>query len=101
MILGSVPSINGVPIRLTDERWAHILDDHPEFRATDLELLLDAVGHPNYILRGQAGSNIAVLILGRSSYLHVAYREVSRKDGFIITAGIRPAIDKKKIIWRR
>jgi len=30
MILGIADSVNGVPIRLTDERWEHILDSHPE-----------------------------------------------------------------------
>jgi hypothetical protein len=26
MILGLADSVNGVPIRLTDERWEHIVD---------------------------------------------------------------------------
>src|SRR6267378_2611821 len=30
MILGIADAVNGVPIRLTDERWEHILDSHPE-----------------------------------------------------------------------
>ena len=101
MTLGETESVNGVPIRLTDERWTHILDDHQEFSASDMELLLDAVEWPNYILRGRAGSFIAVLILGKASYLHVVYKELSEKDGFIITAGIRPIVNKKSILWRR
>ena len=49
MILGLSHSINGVPIRLTDERWEHILDSHPEL-ASFRETLLDAVENPDYIL---------------------------------------------------
>ncbi len=101
MTLAKAHSVDGVPIRLTEERWEHILDDHPEISASDLNLLLDALEYPEYILRGQAGSLIAVRVLGKSSYRHVIYREVNKEDGFVITAGIRPTIDKKRIIWRK
>ena len=49
MILGIADSVNGVPIRLTDERWEHILDSHPEL-ASYRETILDAVENPDYIL---------------------------------------------------
>ena|SRR5216684_1479908 len=101
MTLGKAHSVDGVPIRLTEERWEHILDDHPEISASDFDLLLDALEHPDYILRGQTGTLIAVRALGKSSYLHVIYRKLSKNDGFVITAGIRPRIDRKKIVWRR
>lgn len=52
MILGIADSVNGVPIRLTEERWEHILDRKPNM-ASFTETVLDAVGDPEYILRGQ------------------------------------------------
>lgn len=101
MILAVVVSINGVPVRLTDERWDHILDGHPELSPGDMDLVLDAVEDPEYILPGYGGTLVAVLVLGKSSYLHVVYKEVTKDDGFIVTAGIRPRMNKKKVLWRR
>src|SRR5882762_7740208 len=100
MILGLAHSINGVPIRLTDERWEHILYRRPEMASFN-ETLLDAVGDPEYILRGYKGTLIAVVHLGQRSYLNVVYRELSQADGFIITARIEQLLDKSRIIWRR
>ena len=100
MILGIADSVNGVPIRLTDERWEHILDHKPNM-ASFVGSLLDAVRDPEYILRGYKGTLIAVVHLGERSYLNVVYRELSNKDGFIITARIERQLDKSKIIWRR
>ena len=101
MILASVDSINGVSVRLTEERWEHILTNHLELSDSDMDLILDAVEDPEYILSGYRGSLIAIVGLGRSRYLHVVYREVNRDDGFIITAGIRPKMRKRNILWRR
>src|SRR5260370_25357528 len=100
MILGIADSVNGVPIRLTDERWEHILFRRPEM-ASFIETLLDAVGDPEYILRGYRGTLIAVMHLGERSYLNVVYRALSQRDGCIITTRIERQLDKSKIIWRR
>lgn len=100
MILGIADSVNGVPIRLTDERWKHILYRKPDM-APFIESLLDAVGDPEYILRGHKGTLIAVVHLGERSYLNVVYRELSQADGFIIAARIERHLDKSKITWRR
>ena len=72
-----------------------------ELSDSDMDLILDAVEHPEYILSGYKGSLIAIIVLGRSRYLNVVYREVNRDDGFIITAGIRPKMRKQNILWRR
>jgi hypothetical protein len=65
------------------------------------EDILDAVADPEYIFRGYRGSLIAVVMLGRKRILHVMYRELSRDDGFIVTAYIKTSLDKKKAIWPR
>ena len=65
------------------------------------EEMLDAVDDPEYILPGHRGSLIAVVVLRKKKILHVSYRELSRDDGFIITAYIKTSFDKQKAIWPR
>jgi hypothetical protein len=91
-------SVNGVPIRLTEERWEHIVSNKP-YMESYYERMLDAIEKPTCILRGYAGSLVAILSVGRQRYLHVVYKEVSREDGFIITAFIAQKYNRKLIIW--
>ena len=107
MILAVVNSINGIPIRLTEERWEHIVDRRPHMTSY-LEATLTAVEHPTVILRGRRGRRgqtgqvyVAVLALGPDHYLHIAYREFkSQADGFIITATLEADFDARLVIWR-
>ena len=98
MSLEVVQSINGVPIRLTDERWWHIESNKP-YMAPLRERVLDAVEAPTCILRGYAGALVAVLSLSRRQYLHVVYREMGRDDGFIITAFISDSYNRGQVQW--
>ncbi len=50
--------MKGVPIRLTEERWEHILDHHAEFSYSDYSLVLEAIENPEYILMGRNASLI-------------------------------------------
>jgi hypothetical protein len=100
MILGIADSVNGVPVRLTDERWAHILDSHPEL-ASYRETILDAVEKTDYILVSRRGVLAAVVVLGRRAFLHVFYVEKGRLDGFILSARVEEKMDKAKIVWRK
>ena len=100
MILGIAHSVNGVPIRFTDERWEHILDSHPEI-SSFREAVLDAVENPDYILASRRGALTAVVVLGRRGFLHVFYVEKGRLDGFILSARVEEKMDKAKIVWRK
>ena len=91
-------SVNGVPIRLTEERWEHIVNNKP-YMESYYERMLDAIEKPTCVLRGYTGSLVAVLSVGRQRYLHVIYKEVSQEDGFIITAFIARKYNRKLIIW--
>lgn len=93
-------SVNHVPIRLTDERWSHIVDNKP-YMSSYYEKVLGAVENPRWILRGYAGALVAVLPLARSNYLHVVYREISQDDGFIMTAFIARKVNRRMIVWPR
>ncbi len=67
MNLEIVNSVNGVPIRLTDERWwDHILEKRPYLNRYYDEVL-EAVEKPLVVLRGYKGTLIGVLSVGRIS----------------------------------
>ncbi|MGH3803291.1 MAG: hypothetical protein ACRDTD_24800 [Pseudonocardiaceae bacterium] len=58
-----VRSRNGVAVRLTDERWAHITEEHNELAGLRPDVL-EAVAEPARILTGGAGE---LLTPGRKS----------------------------------
>src|SRR3989304_564665 len=78
-------SRNGIPIRLPDERWQHIIDEHAE-RVGLREEALATVRDAERVLRGNAGELLAVRTLEPGKAMVVVYREVGIGDGFIITA---------------
>ncbi len=99
-MLEIVTSKNGVPIRLTDERWAHITDEHGELAGIRLEIL-ETVSQPVRILAGGAGELLAIREIEVGKFLVVVYRELEN-DGFIITAfltrKVRP-LNRRQQLW--
>ena len=93
-------SINGVPIRLTEERWYHITEVRDEL-AGHYDEVLRTVSEPDFIMRGYGGALIAMKGIAQDRYLAVVYKEVSREDGFIITAYPVRRVSRRAIIWRR
>jgi hypothetical protein len=91
-------SVNGVPIRLTDERWEHIVSNKPYMEGF-YERILPAIEQPTWILQSYGGSLVAVLALARQRYLQVVYKELSRDDGFVITAFVARKYNRGMIIW--
>ncbi len=91
-------SVNGVPIRLTDERWTHIVENHEEMldRGDDV---LDVLKNPEWIKRGEHSSLIAWRGFGRLGYLCVHYKELFDDDGFVITAYLARKAKKDRKIW--
>lgn len=89
-----------MPIRLTDERWEHIVSNKPYMYAFD-DALLQAIEQPTVLLQSYAGSLVAVLNLARGRFLHVVYKEVSADDGFVITAYVSPKYNRDVVIWPR
>jgi hypothetical protein len=92
-------SVNGVPIRLTDERWSHIVNSHDEM-AGYADDCLQVIETPDLILAGTHGSLKAVKGYGRNRYLVVIYREASTTDGFVVTAYFTRTINRRKTVWR-
>jgi hypothetical protein len=89
-------SVEGVPVRLIQEPWFHIIENHNDL-AGYYNDVLDIVEHPELVLRGYRGVLIAVRSYGRKGYLQVMYRQISQHDGFIITAYFSSKIDRKKV----
>lgn len=100
-----VYSKNRVPIRLTTERWQHIVTYHPELDGRR-EAVLETVADPERIQRGDYGELPAARFytdtpLGEK-YLVVAYREVNDTDGFILTAYYaRRLSTQRETLWKR
>jgi hypothetical protein len=92
-------SVNNVPIRLTDERWNHIIDGHATM-ANYRDDVLDVVANPDEVRQGYGGSLIALRGYGRRRWLMVVYKEVAADDGFIITARFTSTKPKGRQVWR-
>lgn len=93
-------SKNGVLIRLTDERWSHITEEHCELAGLRLEVL-ETISNPERVLAGGAGEKLAVRKLALEKWLVVVYRE-SERDGFIITAFVTrkiQSLNKREQLW--
>ena len=98
-----VKSKRNVPIRLSDERWLHITEEHSEMAGYYFEVL-DTVEEPEVIYEGKTGECIAVRELEEGKYMVVIYREVSQDDGFVITAfltGRKSQLERRRRIWGR
>ena len=100
-MIGVAVSKNGVPVRLTEERWFHIVDNHDELASMSDEVLL-AVEDPDFIVKGWSDELLALRKIN-DKFLVVIYREFEN-DGFIITAFITKKVNKvlrRGIIWQK
>ncbi len=75
-------SVNGVRIRLTYERWYHIVENHDELASYYYDIL-ETIERPHFIMKGNKGTLKATRNMGRNKWLVVIYREVSKTEGFI------------------
>lgn len=106
MQLGEAVSISKVKIRLTGERWLHIITSHKEVDPSDYTLILEVIENPDFVLKGNVDKELlAVKKPSRRKYWFViVYKETSTKVGFVITAYITSDIRwllRRKIIWSK
>lgn len=94
----TVTSIAGIPIRLTAERWTHIVEARDELASRSDEVLA-AVENPDWVTKGYRGSLVAWKGYGRKGYLAVIYKELDEDDGFIITAFFTRKPKKRNKVW--
>ena len=95
-----ISGFTGLPIRLTTERWQHILEEHPELEDKDSEIL-QAIEIPEKIYEGNNGELLAVREVEPGKIIVVVYKEDS-PEGFVITAfytrRIR-SLERRKQVW--
>lgn len=100
-----VRSRNRIPVRLTEERWRHVVVRHPEMDG-QREKVLETLARPDMIQRGDFGELPAIRRYTQTpmgeKYVVVAYKEMSIEDGFILTAYLsrRPS-SRRETLWKR
>ncbi len=84
-VMDAATSKNQVSIRLTAERWLHITEEHSELAGMYFDVL-EYISNPDMIVKGSYGELIAIKRINQRKAFCVVYREVSKYDGFVITA---------------
>ena len=95
-----VLSQNKIPVRLTDERWVHITEEHCELAGMRLDVL-ETIKNPSRILAGGEEELLGIQEIEKGKFLVVVYRELNN-DGFIITAFLTrriKSLNRRKQIW--
>lgn len=105
-IVAVAVSKNKVAIRLTAERWLHIVESH-DYMAGFFHEVLEAISDPDYVVVGKKEELLAIKFYEETNlgpkYLVAIYREMNKK-GFVITAFITSKIDKilrRKVLWQK
>ena len=96
-----VVSRNGIPIRLTEERWAHIVEEHGEMEGLRADVLR-TITEADRVFAGSFGELLAVRTVETGRALVVVYKETTANDGFIITAfrtSRFAALERRKQLW--
>lgn len=88
-------SINNVNIRLTNERWKHIVVHHPKMNIIGKKGIIITLEKPREVWQHTQDTSFFVAIGDKPFYFVVYYREIDNEDGFVITA--HPINYKKQI----
>lgn len=101
-MISTTLSINGISIRLTGERWSHIVEEHCELAGMQYDVM-QTVATPDTIYEGNAGEYLAVKRMNDDKSLIVVYKEnLEENDGFVITAIITSRTQRlfrRKRLW--
>lgn len=97
-------SVNNIPIRLTDERWTHIVENHDDIAGYYFDVL-ETIVRPTWIFEGDEDELWAVKFISARKAILVIYKELKEQnDGFIITAFFTTKIQKllrRNILWQQ
>lgn len=106
-MIGHVTSRNGISIRLTAVRWAHIVEAH-DYMAGNQDLVFETIEGPDCVVQGEKDVLIAIRRYEKTSIseknMAVFYKETINNDGFVITAFMtsKPEkIYKKGVLWKK
>ena len=100
-----VLSVNNVSIRMTAERWNHIVENHNDMAGYYYDIL-EAVASPTFVLEGDENDELwAVKLISERKAFLVIYKETQeRNDGFVVTAFMTTKIKKllkRRIVWQQ
>ncbi len=98
-----IKSKNDIYIRMTDERWFHIIENHDDV-ASYYDDVLDTIENPDFIIKGYKDALIALKQQSSNKkYLAVVYKEIGENDGFVITAYFTSKfkLEKEEILWKK
>jgi len=93
--MNKVISVNGINIRITNERWLHISEEHPEMAGYFFEVL-ETITDPEAVYLGNSGEYLALKEVEPGKYIIAVYKETGIDDGFIITAFLTRRIAQVK-----
>jgi hypothetical protein len=97
----SITSKNGIPIRLPNERWEHVIEEHAELSGLR-EDVLETVANPEFIFAGGAGELLATREIEPHKWIVVVYRE-SQTDGYVITSFLTrrfASLERRRRVWQ-
>lgn len=99
-----IRSNRGIPIKLSLERWKHIVKRHPEMKG-EKDKLFETIANPDLIQQGDYGELLAIRFFTKTllteKYMVVIYKEIDNEEGFVITAYFtRKPLDRRLIIWK-
>lgn len=96
-----IRSINGILIRVPEERWFHITEEHSEMAGYYFEIL-ETIEEPEAVYQGKSGEYLAIKEVEKGKYIVAIYKEVTKDDGFLITAFLtkrKNQFERRQKIW--
>ena len=66
-------SVNSIPIRLTDERWTHIVENHDDIAGYYFDVL-ETIANPTWIFEGEEDELWAVKLVSERKAILVIYK---------------------------
>jgi hypothetical protein len=100
-VTSTAVSRSGVTIRLSAERWSHIVAGHAELAPLRSDVLR-AIAAAERVVAGHDGTRMAIRTMESRKALVVVYRELTMHDGFVITAFVTKrfaSLDRRPHLW--
>jgi len=95
----------GNPIRLSEERYSHLLDAHPEMKGQLNRMRLTLLT-PEWIIRSNSDSDVVLYYKNfvktkvGNKYLCIVVK-ILQNDYYVLTAYFTDTIKRGEIIWHR
>jgi hypothetical protein len=90
----------GQTVRLTDERWSHIIARHPEIRQHKKRIRL-ALADPDFVVRDNLHPGTSIYHKRFPDLFHQLIVVANLEKGIVVTAYISGRIKSGEVIWPR